>query len=143
MKKILAAAFLAFMLILPSFAQDAETKRPIWDHGNNVSNLNYENIIIYKVFEQKESYVVLYAKGGVGIGQAIIPKKWATEVPRKLEFRGRPGNLNSYMTIVTKEGSFYKVLLTLPKSRNDAIWGVITGSVDSSKANADTLEIER
>lgn|SRR5574344_132124 len=144
MKKILATVLFGLILILPVVTEDAaKSTKPVWDHGDNVSDLYYENITIYKVFDQKESYVVLYAKGGVGIGQVVIPKKWATEQPRKLEFRSNPGNILSYMTIITKNGEFYKVWLTLPKSRLNSIWGVITGDVDSSKLNAETLEIER
>ena len=83
MKKVLAAFFIAVLLVLPSFADDnAPKEKPLWDHGDNVSNISYRNYQIYKILDQLDAYVVLYEQHGVNIGQAVIPKKWFTEQPR-------------------------------------------------------------
>lgn|SRR5574344_2699371 len=143
MKKILAAAFLAMLLVLPMFAEESgETKKPVWDHGYNVSELYYKNVTIYRVLDQKDAYIVLYAKHGVGIGQAVIPKKWAKETPRKLAFRTKPGNIDPFMTVITKNGEFYKVWLTLPISKANPVWGVAPYGATVSGTDADTLDLE-
>ena len=143
MKKILTAALLALLFVLPSFAQEtAEKSKPIWDHGDNVSDLTYRNVTIYRVLDQKDSYVVIYAKRGIGIGQAVIPKKWFKESPRKLAFRTKPASLNPYMTVISKNGEFYQVWLTVPVSRNDSTWGVLDTGTEVAGTDADTLSIE-
>ena len=143
MKKILAAALLAVLLVLPTFAEDsAEKTKPIWDHGDNVSELSYQNVKIYRILDQKDSYVVLYAKNGVGIGQAVVPKKWFKESPRKLSFRTKPSTISPYMTVIKKNGEFYKVWLTLPLSRNDSTWGVVEDGVTVNGTDAESLELQ-
>jgi len=142
MKKILTAVILAMFLALPLFAEGEGNTKPVWDHGDNVSDLTYQNVKIYKVFDQKESYVILYAKQGLEIGQAVIPKKWAKETPQKLAFRKTPSGLSSYMTVIKKGGEFYKVWLTIPVNRNSSVWGIIGTGVEVTGTDADSLNIE-
>lgn len=147
MKKILTALILAMCLVLPLTAESTdgsseEKTKPVWDHGDNVSNMTYQNVRIYKILDQKDSYVILYAKKGMEIGQAVVPKKWAKETPRKLAFRKTPRGLNSYMTVIKKEDEFYKVWLTIPVSRNNSVWGIIENGANVDGTDADTLEIE-
>lgn len=145
MKKILTALILAMCLVLPLIAEgtsNEEKTKPVWDHGDNVSDMSYENVSIYKVLDQKDSYVILYAKKGMDIGQAVVPKKWAKESPRKLNFRKTPSGLGSYMTVIKKSGEFYKVWLTVPVNRNNSIWGILDSGVQVSGTDADTFNIE-
>lgn len=139
MKRILAVLLLALSVVVSSFAEDT---KPIWDKGDNVSDISYTNVRIYKVLDQLDSYIVLYEKGGVGIGQAVLPKKWFKESPRKLEFRTKPGNLNPYMTVIKKGGEFYKVWLTVPINRNNSAWGIAKSGTTVNGTDAETLDIE-
>ena len=139
MKKFLIALLLAFCA--GSFALAQETT-PIWDHGDNVSDMTYENYRILKILDQKESYVVLYEKKGVEVGQAVVPKSWYKEVPRKLDFRHKPGQLNPYMTVLNKGGEFYKVILTVPVSKRDSLWGFIPSSTKVEGTDAASLELK-
>ena len=117
MKKILIALVLACVCVLPAVSQSngsETTSTPIWDHGDNVSNFTYRNVRIYKVYDYKTAYVVLYEKGGVGVGTVTIPKKWYAKKSseRKLEFRNLPKGIDPYMTIIYKDDEFYKVWLS-------------------------------
>ena len=87
MKRILSTVIFALLMIVPSiaFGQEAEKTKPIWDHGNNVSDITYVNANILKIYDQRESYVVLYEKPGLGTGKAVVPKKWYKE--HKIVFR--------------------------------------------------------
>ena len=74
MKKILLALVIACAAVLPAFSQsDSTATKPIWDHGDNVAEFTYRNVRIYKVYDYKTAYVVLYEKGGVNeIGRAHV-----------------------------------------------------------------------
>ena len=47
-----------------------------------------------------------------------------------------------YMTVISRDGSFERVLLTLPTTRNSPIWGVADSTVKISDADKDTLDIK-
>ena len=146
MKKFILALALAFSLALPVIAQsqDDSAKEYIWDHGDNVSDLSYKNVTIYKVYDQAENYVVLYEKHGIKIGQCNVPKAWIKSqdgnAPR-LELRTLAAGLDPYMSVYYKNGSFYKVVLTLPVSRLDATWGVLPHNIKVS-TDVDNFNIE-
>lgn len=76
MKKFFAAAVLAIAMILPAVSQEnnEQTKQPVWNHGDNVSTISYQNVRIFKIYDQKDAYVVLYEKQGIDIGTAVLPK---------------------------------------------------------------------
>ena len=140
MKRILSTVIFALLMIVPliAFGQEAEKTKPIWDHGNNVSDITYVNANILKIYDQRESYVVLYEKPGLGTGKAVVPKKWYKE--HKIVFRKKEGTLASYMTVLYKNNEFYKVYLTVPVSKNDPVWGFVPNNVDVQGTDADTLE---
>lgn len=142
MKKILLTLIFGFAMLLPVLAQDSDSKKPIWDHGDNVSDISYENVTIYKVFDSKDAYVVLYAKKGIDIGKVTIPKSWAKESPRKLAIRKQPAGMNPYMTVINKGGEFLKVWLTLPVNRKDEIWAVLPAGSKVEGADATTLQLQ-
>lgn len=142
MKKAFLAGLTAFCLLLPAMAQDnAESKKAIWDHGDNVSNISYHNVQIFRILDQADAYVIVYQKQGLHVGQVSIPKKWFKETPQKLQFRNKPKQLDPYMSVIYKDGQFYKVILTVPSSRSDAVWGVVPSGTKISGTDADTLEI--
>ena len=118
MKKFFAAAVLAIAMILPAVSQEnnEQTKQPVWNHGDNVSTISYQNVRIFKIYDQKDAYVVLYEKQGIDIGTAVLPKKWFKneDGARKLNFRTMPKGLSPYMTVISQNGEFLKVWITAP-----------------------------
>lgn len=121
--------------IMPLSALEREYKNPYQE-----SNLTYKNVTVYKVLDQKDAYIVLYAKGHREIGNVSIPKKWYTESPKKLFFRPLTKGLGPYMSVFYDEGNFKKVILTMPTSRASSVWGVADSNVQVD-ADKDTLDI--
>ncbi len=145
MKKIILALLLAASFVLPLAAQsgDSEKTTPIWDHGDNVSDISYTSVPIYRVFQHKDAYVVYYQKQDLRRGTVVIPRKWAYGTAgRKLYFRKRPANLDSFMTVYYKGGEFYKVTLTVDLASHDAIWGILPAYTKLSGTDAESLTVE-
>lgn len=142
MKKLLAALLLAACALMPVCAQESDSSKPIWDHGNNVSDMYYENLRILKIFDDAEGYVVYYEKGGLDVGQVIIPKSWYNEKPARLEFRIQTPGISPYITIIKKSNDFQKVILTVPTNRNDPTWGVLKSWESVNVTNRDTLVLK-
>ncbi|MBQ2313645.1 MAG: hypothetical protein II187_01930 [Treponema sp.] len=143
MKKLLVVLMLAAGFVVSALAQDAAST-PVWDHGDNVSDITYRSVVIYRVYNQQDAYIVQYAKEGNAIGTVTIPKKWALQgqgYTRKLFFREKDKGLPSYMTVFYKNGEFYKAILTLSYNRSDAIWAVAPNGMQVN-ADVDTLNIE-
>jgi hypothetical protein len=146
MKKILAALAFALVAVLPVVSQEEEkSSAQVWDHGDNVSSLTYQNVRIYRIYDQKDSYVVLYEKQGLAIGTAVLPKKWVKAEEgeaRKLYFRNLPKGLNPYMTVIKQDGSFLKVWMTVPNNRFNTVWAIYPRGKSVDGSDADSLEIE-
>ena len=136
MKKafVLSALLLAVSVFFAS-AEEREYKYEFQE-----AEISYKNVIIYKVLDQKEAYIVMYAKGHREVGNVTIPKKWYKESPKKLAFRKLPGGMSPYMTIISRAGNFEQVILTMPTNRGDSAWGVADSNVQVD-ANKDTLDI--
>ena len=105
------------------------------------AKVSYHNVTVYKVLDHRQAYVVLYAKGHGDVGTVTIPKKWDTDAPSKLYFRQLPTAMQTYMTVVSRDGSFDHVILTMPVSRANTAWGVADSNVVIEDADKDTLEI--
>ncbi|MBR3548700.1 MAG: hypothetical protein IKN90_01360 [Treponema sp.] len=144
MKKIIMALLVAAALAVSSFAQSTSSSgTPIWDHGDNVSEFSYRNVGVYRIFDQADSYIVLYEKQSLEIGKVVIPKAWfKTSAPRKLDFRHKPAGMGTYMTVLYKNGEFYKVFLTVNPKRSDPVWAVADPHARMEITNADSLDIE-
>ena len=145
MKKLLLALAFAASLVLPMAAEDAKESTPrVWDHGDNVSSITYQNVRFYKINDTKDSYVVLYEKQGVKIGTAVLPKKWSEnkEGARKLLFRNAPAKIGPYMTIIKKDGEFQKVWVTVPTNRFNPVWAIAPNGMAVDGSDADSLNIE-
>ena len=107
------------------------------------TDFTYENIPILKILEARDAYVLIYQKLSNGTGSVVIPKKWANgtpENPRKLKFRDCKNPRNAYFTVVKKGNEFRRVILTIPMSKRNNLWGVIEYGKDVQGADKDTLE---
>ena len=140
MKKSLLALLLVFGLTVAGvFAQEQDAQTNKYD-----GNLTYRNVVVYKVFDHKDVVIVMYAKHDKSMGQVMLPKSWLHENPRKLTYRELPVGLNPYMTVLEKDGEFYKVILNLPPVRSpDHVWTVAKPYIDiGDAASAETLELD-
>lgn len=141
MKKIILAILIAITTVCSAIAVPADRNVR---NEENWSSISYVNVPVYKVLDSKDAYIVIYAKNKVGVGQTVIPKKWAKYVPgeaRKLKIRKlQNGKLKSFMTIVKKDGEFQKVLLTIPMDMRNSVWGVADSRKSIEGADKETLE---
>ncbi len=146
MKKILTALLLAACLAVPVIAQEtssdtSETTKAIWDHGDNVSPLSYYKVPIYQIWDQKDAYVVFYQKQDLKVGTITVPKTWANKESRKLQFRNRPKQETSTLTVYYKDGEFHKVVLTVSPSRQDSVWSTAPNGTKID-ANVETIDFK-
>jgi len=143
MKKILCIFFAAMMVCTAVSA--AESGNQTRDESKWAS-ISYANVPVYKILESRDAYVIIYGKNRIGFGSTVIPKKWATgntENPRKLKFRVVKGALQPFMTVVRKDGNFIRVILNVPVSKSNSVWGVAndTKALDTDKESLEDLEL--
>lgn len=136
MKKFVLAALVALCMVLPTSATAS------WKHGDNESAYSYKSAVIYRILETKDAYVVKYAKAGLAIGQVVVPKQWLKDRPCQLNVRFLPRQLTPYITVIKKDGSFYKVVLNIPEDKNDHIWGVLKYGSKISAEGVESVELE-
>lgn len=136
MKKIAGIVLLSLLLstaaVTAQEQQTAETQeQPAAETQENSKwgPLSYRNVTVYKVLEHQDGYIIYYSRTGNGIAKVKIPKEWYY---KKLTFRNMPPQLNPMMTVVTKDGEFHSVILTLPPSRQHHVWGVCPRGTDFS-----------
>lgn len=143
-KKILIFAVIS-IIVSSIFAQSKTTGLTPEKHEEKWSDMTYYTVPILKVLEAKDAYVILYLKNNSGTGTTVIPKSWAKgtpDNPKKLKFRDIKNPAAAYMTVVSKENSFYRVILTVPIRKNNNLWGVIEYSKqvpDTNKENLDDI----
>ena len=144
MKKLLVVLALISVFTASMFAQ--ESSAPAAEKGANWSNLTYQNVPVLKVLDSVDGYLVIYQKNH-GVGTTVIPKAWnkgTVEEPRKLKIRNVNTAIESYMSIIKEDGQFKRVVLNVPKSRLNRIWGVVdNGTVleGTDKATLEELEL--
>ena len=139
MKKILMILALFSVFTLSMFADDSRYEKD----DSKWSNLSYVNVPVLKIMDSKEGYLVMYQKYNTGVGTVVIPKDWARgtpEEPRKLKFRNVDSANSAYMTIMKEDGQFIRVVLNVPVSRSNYIWGIIQRGVELDGVDKDTLE---
>lgn len=145
MKKFVVLALSALFIfgaVTVAFAADSNVKTNPEKDESKWTDLTYENIPILKILEGKDGYVVIYQKNKIGVGQTVIPKSWAQgtpENPRKLKFRNTKNPNTSFMTIVTKAGEFKRVILTIPLSKRNSMWGLLDYSVPLEGTDKENL----
>lgn len=139
-KSLLALLLVCGLTITGVFAQE-QAEQTTEEYGGELS---YRNVVVYKVFDHRDVVVVVYAKHGKDMAQVMIPKSWTHENPRKLTYRTCPPGINPYMTVLTKNGEFHKVILTLPHVKSpDSLWTVASPHLDiGDAASAETLELD-
>ncbi len=140
MKKLFIIAALAAICLTGVFAQESSTNQQEYKKPYQESPLYYRNVTVYKVLDHKDAYIVMYQKGHRDVGNIAIPKKWYKEHPNKLLFRPLPSGMTPYMTVITKDGTFNKVILTMPVSRAASVWGAADSNIQVDK-DKDTLDI--
>lgn len=142
MKRLMSVFAVLALLCVAVAAQENESGA---DSGRDESKwgpVSYYNLPIYKVLESKQAYVVIYGKARFGSGSTTIPKKWAkgnVDNPRKLKFRTVTDGLTPFMTVVSENGDFKRVILNMPVSKANHVWGVARESAVKD-ADKDTLE---
>lgn len=138
MKKLAVFAAIALFVSVAAFSQEHEKTDGKW------SNFNYYNVPILKIMEAREGFMIIYQKNGIGTGTTVIPKKWAKgneENPRKLKMRSTSGTVQPYMSVVSKDGEFHRVILTVPVSKRHPVWGVLEyNSTNMEGVDKETLE---
>lgn len=136
MKKFLLMLCVLSVFTAAMFA-DTKEKKEGW------SDLSYNVVPVLKILESRDGYVVIYQKNKTGIGNVVIPKEWAHFKPdtaRKLKFRNTKNNKESFMTVVKKGGEFSKVILSVPLSKQNAIWGLADYHKQLEGTDKETLE---
>mgnify|MGYP006916178173 CR=1 FL=1 len=142
MKKIIfAAALVVSAFCLNVTAENSSQPNKKYTNEFIESSISYRNVSIRKVLDHKDAYVVFYQKGHRDTGVVTVPKAWYKESPRKLEFRPLPKGMEPYMTILSKDGSFQRVMLTMPVDHVTPYWGVADSNVTINDADKDTLEV--
>lgn len=137
MKKLLMMLALVSVFTLSAFAEDTKRNEANW------TNLSYVNVPVLKVMESTDGYLVLYQKNRIGTGRVVIPKAWidgSEDSPRKLKFRTVKTAGEAYMSIVKDNGEFIRVVLNMPVSKLNPIWGVVASGVQLEGTDKDTLE---
>jgi hypothetical protein len=144
MKKIIIAALLAVCMAIPALAQsNSSDSTPIWNHGDNVSDITYHSTPVYSIMQTKDAYVVFYQTQGLKVEKTIIPKDWQKAgEDKKLYFRNKAPGLDTYMTVVYKGGSFHRVILTVNPSKLDPVWDVAPSYAQVDASGIDTLEVK-
>ncbi|MBE6360425.1 MAG: hypothetical protein E7059_03130 [Treponema bryantii] len=143
MKKLLMIISLMAIFSMGLFAQENNGVGQYEKDESKWSSISYVNVPILKILEGVDAYVVVYQKNKVGVGQTVIPKSWAQgdpENPRKLKFRTVKNNINSFMTIVKKDGEFHRVILTAPLDKKRSIWGLTKSRKSIEGSDKETLE---
>ena len=143
MKKLLMIFSLMAIFSMGLFAQENNGVGQYEKDESKWSSISYVNVPILKILEGVDAYVVVYQKNKTGVGNVIVPKKWASgnpEEPRKLKFRDSKNNKNAFMTVVKKEGEFHRVILTVPLNKRMSIWGNTASKKPIEGADKDTLE---
>lgn len=145
MKKIIMALLSVLLLATVSLTVTAQDKKkeiqdPVYKYEFKESEMSYRQVQVYKVLDQKDSYIVMHQKGHREVGNVVLPKKWYKEKPAKLRFRPLQKGMNPYMTVFYRSGKFDYVLLTVPTSRMDPVWGIADAGVEVD-ANKDEIDI--
>ncbi|MCQ2589338.1 MAG: hypothetical protein MJ179_02835 [Treponema sp.] len=143
MKKFIAVVLGALLVFGAIFAADSNVKTNPERDESKWTDLSYENAPILKILDGKDGYVVIYQKNKIGVGQTVIPKKWANgtpDAPRKLKFRNTKNPQEAFITIVKKGSEFKRVILTIPMSKRNALWGVVDYSVPLEGTDKENLD---
>lgn len=144
MKKIIVALIFAVCMALPALAQSAsDSSKPIWDHGDNVSEYVYYSTPIYSIMQSRDAYIVFYQQQNLNVATTVIPKKWqVNNENKKLFFRNKAPGLDSFITVFYKNGEFHHVVVTVNPDVRDPVWKVAPSSAKIDVEGIETLDIK-
>ncbi len=133
MKKLIISVLLV-LLTVSVFAQV----------GPEDKSVEYENLQVYKVYAHPDAYVVMYYTKGVELGQVTLPTEWFRPGNEKGVLRTlETTDFTPYILLQYREGTFSKVILTMPNDRENVSWGIIDKGVDVDAGGlGDTLVLE-
>ena len=143
MKKILVILTLLAVFSAALFADNNGSANAPERTEGKWTELSYVNVPVLKILEGKDGYAVIYQKNKTGVGNVVIPKKWgrgSEDSPRKLKFRSVRTSIGAYMTVVKDGGEFKRVILSIPMTKNNSIWGMVDSRKNMQGADKDTLE---
>ena len=145
MKKILILAAIFSVLTVSVFAQSSQSKTTVGYEKDESkwSTLSYVNVPILKIMDSTDGYLVIYQKNRTGVGSIVLPKSWAKgtpDAPRKLKFRDVNSANDAYLTIMKDNGEFLRVVVNVPVSRSNYIWGITERGTVLEGVDKDTLE---
>ena len=144
-KSFIVSALLIAVSLFAATAFEAGKTEADYKNPFQESAISYKNVTVYRVLDHRDAYVVMYARARNQIGKVTIPKSWHSRdnenKKAKLNFRPLPTGMAPWMTIITRDGNFDSVTLTMPTGRNHAAWGVATSDVEISDLDKQTLEI--
>lgn len=145
-KSLIISALLAGAVAVSGWAQESgQQQQREYKYPFREAKVSYRSVPIYKVLDQKDAYIVSYAKGHFGVGQVAIPKAWYStdgNKQTKLQFRPVTKGIAPYMSVFSRDGNFDHVVLTMPTSRNDPVWGVAEAGAQVDDPNKETLVVE-
>ncbi|MBQ3670850.1 MAG: hypothetical protein II921_05170 [Treponema sp.] len=143
-KSFIVSALLLAATLFTATAFEAGKSESDYKYQFQESGVYYKNYTVYRVLDHKDAFVILYAKPRGLVGSVSIPKAWYStdgNTKAKLSFRPLPKGMAPWMTVLSRDGSFDHVVLTLPVSRTHAAWGVASSDVDLGDLNNETLEL--
>lgn len=141
MKKFLV---LSALILTGAIFSASAIEKTDYKYEYKESKLSYHSVQVYKVLDHRDAYIVMYAKGHRDVGTISVPKKWyanAATADSKLSFRALPKGMYPYMTVFKRDGQFDRVMLTLPVSRDNPVWGVADSTHKVEDADKETFDI--
>lgn len=145
MKKLfIVSALLLAVTAFSAVAQDSQKQEREYKYPFQEAGIYYKNVTVNKVLDHKDAYIVMHAKGHGSVGTVTIPKSWYStngNTSSKLSFRPLPKGMAPWMTVISKDGAFNHVILTMPVSRAHAAWGVADPGKQIEDTNKETLEV--
>ncbi len=134
MKKLITSVALLVLLTIGAFSQE----------GPDDKSVTYRNVQIYKVYEHPDAYIVMFYTTGIELGQVTIPTEWFEPGNTKGDLRTfRYSDFSPYMMLQYTDGVFTKVVLNMPKNKENLSWGVMDRAADTEVGSqTDTLILE-
>jgi hypothetical protein len=134
----------AFMSILPIFAQEPAKAEAVDIKPENSSAYYYINVPIEKVYPHQLGYMIAYRKSGAELGHAYLPGKWFAKSAGKGELiRLEGGSQWPYLSVYYKDGKVDHLRLFVRSEYSHQSWGHIpsTANIDD-RFNVEDLKLD-
>jgi hypothetical protein len=120
-KTAIICAVLMFAAVFGASAQTGSSEK---------SDVFYKLVHIQKIYTHELGYKVVFLKSNYEMGSVYIPARWFGKADGKgilvYETPGQP----SYFSIFWLNGKFDHIVLHIPNSVSNSIWGILDSSVD-------------